>query len=340
MNYFHNIIYYTIIAFIFKTNSSVQYAQKDNIYHVFMHGTIENLPLFKDKFKPAFSLVFFLNSIKSAWFSVFDYYWRKSLYKSTKKFLQYKNREKLFLINEWPALIGSHKGLHVIKHGKSQCSTSGCSHCISNIAFQYLYLPFLQKMEDMEPAKNHILCMFNWGGDLSGTDRLFASQLLAKEIEEIYLKDPHACIKIYAHSHGGNVALQAASILQKKHLKIDMIVLMDTPIGSPSMHWVNKIQNVRLLLNCFVKGDNMQTMDVFFNNGFCKQELPNLSYIKNVQLFFYNTCHKKIPIRHSMYFFLIENDNSQSIILYIPTLIKEIEKNEDKNISYAIHKTS
>lgn len=81
-------------------------------------------------------------------------------------------------------------------------------------------------------------------------------------------------------------------------------------------------------------------MDVFFNNGSCKQPLPNLSYIENVQLFFYNTCHKKIPIRHSMYFFLIENDNSQSIILYIPTLIKEIEKNEDKNISYAIHKTS
>lgn len=37
-------------------------------------------------------------------------------------------------------------------------------------------------------------------------------------------------------------------------------------------------------------------MDVFFNNRSCKQPLPNLSYIENVKLFFYNTCHKKFRL--------------------------------------------
>ena len=312
--------------------------QSGTEYHIFVHGTAEGLHLYKENFMFSVSWKGFLNSLYSL-FNMHDgIYTREFLYNNLFVFGQYKDRRRLFYKNEWPVLMGSCPGLCLIEHPKSLCNNrETCCFCVSNIAYCYLYLPFINHMEQLFPKKKHVGYIFNWCGDLSEVDRTFAAKVFADEIERLYDADPHACVKVYAHSHGGNVVLYAATLLQKRGLKLDTVVLLATPIGDRTERWARECNNIRLLLNCFSRYDFTQISDLVFNHGFCHRRLPHLPYVRNINLSFYSDNNKEIKISHIMFFYIWAGNWSQSILLYVPELMSYMETVTKQNIRYKIY---
>lgn len=91
---------------------------------------------------------------------------------------------------------------------------------------------------------------FGWSGKLSFTEREKASKNLFNAIleltqkyEELHKKRPE--IRIIAHSHGGNVALNLAQFNELEQLVIDELILLACPVQENTKHFINA--------NCFKK---------------------------------------------------------------------------------------
>lgn len=56
-----------------------------------------------------------------------------------------------------------------------------------------------------------------------------AAKRLADDIEIAYMSNPDMLVQLVAHSHGGNVAIEAANILRKRGISVDRLVLLGTP---------------------------------------------------------------------------------------------------------------
>ena len=316
------------------------------MYHIFVHGTALGLHLYKENIFPTFSLKGLYNSLPflTSWQNEIDR--RKLLYSNRVFFREYKKRAQLFSDNEWPVIMGVNPGLSKIKHPKSLClDRDHCGGCISNIAYRYLFEPFISNMKSIYQKYAHFSYIFNWCGDLSNLDRSLAGELLAFEIERIYISNPDAIFKIYAHSHGGNVVLYAASLLSKKNIKIDTVVCLGMPIGRKTKEILQSISNVRLLLNCYSTRDWVQVGDLFFNSGFCERKLPSMSFVKNIELLFYNERKKEIKISHPMLYYLWKNDPSICLLLYLPWLMQDVDRMRniestdiENNFKYKIYK--
>lgn len=83
--------------------------------------------------------------------------------------------------------------------------------------------------------------IFGWSGKLSSAERALSAHALIEQLEpiitqyqEYYHQKPE--IRIIAHSHGGNVALNCAKIIKEKSLKtnfyIDELILLACPVQS------------------------------------------------------------------------------------------------------------
>lgn len=329
-------IKFFIFFFIIIINMQSEFCM---MHHIFVHGTALGLHLYKENKYPNISLKGLYNSFPflTSWQNEIDK--RKLLYSNKVFFKEYKKRAELFAQNEWPLIMGFYPGLSIIEHPKSVCLENNfCEGCISNIAFKYLFEPLTRNMKLVCPEYSHFWYSFNWCGDLSDIDRSLAGELLAFEIEKIYKNNPSAIIRIYGHSHGGNVILHAASLLSKKNIKIDTVVCLGMPIGIQTKKLLQSISNIKVLLNCYSRKDWIQIGDLFFNNGFCERKLPKMYFVKNIELLFYDENNKEIKISHPMLYFLWRHDPTYCMLLYIPQLIKDMESLNKTNLKYKIHK--
>ena len=152
---------------------------------------------------------------------------------------------------------------------------------------------------------------FGWSGHLNFESRYKASEVLydgiIKERDRL-IKETGLPVKIriFAHSHGGNVALHLAELEDKynKNLALNQLVLLGTPIQSETERLIfhpifNKIYNIYSLGDHVQVADIISTKDFFSRREFGGEKsvlktLPsNLSQIE-VQVGSYHPFHAEL----------------------------------------------
>ncbi|NNU16412.1 hypothetical protein HK107_08775 [Parvularcula sp. ZS-1/3] len=78
---------------------------------------------------------------------------------------------------------------------------------------------------DLEAAGHQVIA-FRWSGENSDSDRVAAGEKLAKKLKPLLAEGE---IRIIAHSHGGNVAREAAARLSAKEREALRVVTVGTP---------------------------------------------------------------------------------------------------------------
>lgn len=87
--------------------------------------------------------------------------------------------------------------------------------------------------------------IFGWSGKLQDQERILAAKVLYDEITTLTKKylEKYGCspkIRIIAHSHGGNVALNMAAIKQPAHsFQIKSLILLACPVQDKTMHLIS-----------------------------------------------------------------------------------------------------
>lgn len=90
---------------------------------------------------------------------------------------------------------------------------------------------------------------FRWNGRNSFTGRAEAIDDLKTELQNISVLDPDAKIYIVGHSHGGNVALQAASAVAES-IPVHGVICLATPVLTGKalrLHWYERLSHPKLL---------------------------------------------------------------------------------------------
>lgn len=112
------------------------------------------------------------------------------------------------------------------------------------------FLPFYQVATLLCTTKSSPFCLndfyiFGWSGKLSFNTREESAEKLYQEIDTLinYYKHEKKVtpkIKIIAHSHGGNVALNMASLHDstKNNFVIDELILLACPVQTSTQHYV------------------------------------------------------------------------------------------------------
>lgn len=88
-----------------------------------------------------------------------------------------------------------------------------------------------------------------------------AAQKLARQITEAAENDPDMLIQIVAHSHGGNVAIMAANILENRDITVDRLVMLGTP--HRSYYELNNSDTVGELVNAYSRNDGIQELGAY-----------------------------------------------------------------------------
>ena len=225
-------------------------------------------------------------------------------------FFKRKNRGQLFEKNKLPLLIGKEAGLDEIKESK-----------VTEIAYQNIY----EKLN----RENRIYYMFNWDGDLSQKSRIFFGNMLANKIKQLNLTNSDK-VDLYCHSHGGNLALIAAT-----HTKVNDIYLLGTPIGKTTEQIISNIpqENYAHIYNIYAINDTVQIKDPFFDIGY----LPGRA-IKELNQKIYNIEikleDKNKQIKHEDFFMFNQNKSYSPLIIPLQNFGKQLiamtEKQENK----------
>lgn len=107
--------------------------------------------------------------------------------------------------------------------------------------------------------------LFGWSGKLSFTARKRAAQelydslcTLITEYQEKYNQRPY--IRIITHSHGGNVALNLASIVQESDFYIDELILLACPVQEKTKEYSNS-PIFKKVISLFSTLDKIQILD-------------------------------------------------------------------------------
>ncbi|WP_440115587.1 RHS repeat-associated core domain-containing protein [Paenibacillus sp. QZ-Y1] len=69
-----------------------------------------------------------------------------------------------------------------------------------------------------------------WTGKNSKGARSDAAEDLVKTVYEWHSKNPDEPIRLVGHSHGGNVAIMLANLLEKKGMKVETLITVATPV--------------------------------------------------------------------------------------------------------------
>ncbi len=208
------------------------------------------------------------------------------------------------------AIYGNEKGL-------SQITETNISKKIYNAVF----LPFKKDFE-LYISKNTFYYTFNWSGSLLQEARRKASKELAEAIIQLKKKYPLIKITVICHSHGGNVLLETADILQNTNFSIDYTILIGTPISKKTEMWAaiknkNKEYVFTKILNIFSQWDWLQPLDIFSNNyAFCKKSFPILNKEKT------NIINQKENSESHWSFYYLFKENSLPFVIKIPTILR------------------
>ena len=157
---------------------------------------------------------------------------------------------------------------------------------------------------------------FGWSGLLSADERKQAASVFAKELAREYAALVHTGItpriRIIAHSHGGNVALNLSQ--EKDVPRIDQLVMLGTPIQEETSAFVDNPLFGRVY-NLYSKDDVAQGADfISTKNRQSKQTLEHTA--KNVSqaqlLVNYDPAHDVPEERQTLWAKVFGGGNSQS----------------------------
>lgn len=113
--------------------------------------------------------------------------------------------------------------------------------------------------------KNNIYYTFGWTGLLSPTVRRFEAQvlynLLKKEVKKFQEKGIHPKIRIVGYSHGGNVALEMATVKKKNKVMIDELILIGVPVVKTA-DFLRSHKMFKRIFHFYSKGDRVQNLDL------------------------------------------------------------------------------
>ncbi|GGH61427.1 hypothetical protein GCM10008014_36860 [Paenibacillus silvae] len=70
----------------------------------------------------------------------------------------------------------------------------------------------------------------NWSGENSTGARSDAAEAFINKVYEWHSKNPDEPIRLVGHSHGGNVAILLANLLEKKGMKVETLITVATPV--------------------------------------------------------------------------------------------------------------
>ncbi len=102
---------------------------------------------------------------------------------------------------------------------------------------------------------------FAWSGANYPGARTEAARSLARKIAAAKNSDPDMLVQLIAHSHGGNVSIEAANILKEKYnITVDRLVLLGTP--SRGDYKINK-DSVTDVINVYNRNDLVQILGGF-----------------------------------------------------------------------------
>ncbi len=79
--------------------------------------------------------------------------------------------------------------------------------------------------------------LYGWSGALSTDARLKAAKNLAHALEKLLALYSQPYLRIIAHSHGGNVALELGAIANIT-IKVDELILLACPVQEETKHYV------------------------------------------------------------------------------------------------------
>lgn len=82
----------------------------------------------------------------------------------------------------------------------------------------------------IDATKNSSVVMFQWTGNNADKYRKRAAKELVNKILAERKKHPSEPITIVGHSHGGNVGIMAANILNDMGVKVDNLITINTPV--------------------------------------------------------------------------------------------------------------
>lgn len=126
---------------------------------------------------------------------------------------------------------------------------------------------------EKQQAINHYY-LFGWSGELSCKARKKASKKLATQLTKLtreHAKKYASPLKIdlICHSHGGNVALYLADIINgsKRTFTINAVVLLGTPI-QPETSFCMQHSLFKKIYNIYSTHDWLQTLDCFSSTQF------------------------------------------------------------------------
>lgn len=295
------IYYFLFLVSLFSFSQSLATEKK---IVIFIHGSVSAPERYADP-----------NGAKGSWKG---FYRQLSEQLNTEKSIQYhyennffkrKNRGSLFEENKLPLLIGTKPRLHKIEEEN-----------VTKITYQNIY----KKLN----KENTIHYVFNWDGDLSQKSRIFFGEMLAKQINELLLKDRK--IDLYCHSHGGNLVLITA-----KNIKVNDIYLLGTPIGKTTEQIIQDIpqENYNHIYNIYAINDTVQIKDPFFDLGYLPGKAIKKSNKKiyNIEI---KLEDKTKHIKHEDFFMFNKEKSYSPLIIPLQNfgekLIAISEKEENK----------
>jgi hypothetical protein len=163
------------------------------------------------------------------------------------------------------------EGLHRIPYSLIQASLRGeLSTNEARHAGYYVVAAYdqIQRLTQSVGTKN-IYASFGWSGDLDQQERKSAGflfyQQLATLIDSCYQRyNIKPTINIFAHSHGGNVALwlPEAERASKQNIQVETLYLIGTPFQPETAHFINS-SIFKTIISCYADGDYVPTLDKF-----------------------------------------------------------------------------
>lgn len=178
---------------------------------------------------------------------------------------------------------------------------------------------------DPERFNLHNIYFFGWSGKLSFKARKQAAHELHTaliDLRQAYyaLYRAYPYIRIITHSHGGNVALNLASLPQKESLAIDELILLACPVQSETVDYVSD-DCFKKVFSFYSESDLIQVIDpqgLYRNKHpktslFSKRRFPN-----NTKLVQIKTCGKNRGLSHIE--FLLDTFTQQ-----LPTVLSNLK---------------
>ncbi|MBD3273050.1 hypothetical protein GF385_01740 [Candidatus Dependentiae bacterium] len=185
---------------------------------------------------------------------------------------------------------------------------------------------FTQSFKQVNPNLKHEFYTFGWDGRIDEEKRKKWAQILYKKLIKIRKKlkkqKETTVFQIYAHSHGGNVALNLSDMEKtyNKNLKIKNLVLFATPIQENASNLI-KSDIFENIYHIYSEADYIQTMENKIlsktQKRFTSNNLPQK--LKQIEV----ESEKQKPTHWELWFYGKMNSNFIQTIIYQNILYKK-----------------